>query len=56
MKDSYFRTPRSMNECNWSFGYYVGQQESRAEKVAGIALAIAIGVALAFALFYGLSS
>lgn len=55
MKDSYFRTPRSMNECSWSFGYYVGQQESRAEKAAGIALAVAIGIGIALALFYGLS-
>jgi hypothetical protein len=56
MKDSYFRTPRSLNDCSWSSGYYSGQKESTAEKVAGIGLAIVIGVALALVLFYGLSS
>ena len=56
MKESYFRTPRSLNECSWTSGYHSGRQESRAEKIAGFVLAVGMGVALAFLLFYGLSS
>lgn len=56
MKDSYFRTPRTLNECHWTSGYQTARHESRGEKVGGVLLAIGMGVALAFLLFYALSS
>lgn len=57
MKDSHLRTPRTLNECHWTPGYQSLQdKEPLWEVIAGYVLATVIGVGLAAALFYGLSS
>lgn len=58
MKDSYFRTPRTLNECQFTPGYTSGHvsPETRAERIGGYILAVAIGVGLAACLFFGWSS
>lgn len=51
MKDSYYRTPRTLNECQFSYGSTtLPVHETRAERVAGICAAVLIGVGLAAAL------
>lgn len=57
MKDSHLKTPRTLNECHWTPGYQTLQdKEPLREVIAGYVLAVVIGVGLAAALFYGLSS
>jgi hypothetical protein len=58
MKDSHLKTPRTLNECHWTPGYesIPSDKEPLWEVIAGYVLAVVIGVALAAALFYGLSS
>lgn len=57
MKDSNLRTPRTMNECHWTPGYQSLQnKEPLREVIAGYVLATVIGITLAAALFFGLSS
>jgi len=45
MKPSYTQTPRNFADCTWVQGY--GCQEPLWERVAGYALAFAIGAGLA---------
>lgn len=48
MKPSHLKTPRTMNEGVWMSGYQRGSVvTSRAEDVAGMLLAVAIGIGLA---------
>lgn len=56
MKDSYFRTPRTLNDCQWTYGYQTGGTEPKAEKVAGYVLAATFGVVLAWLLVVFLST
>lgn len=57
MKDSHLKTPRTLDECQFTIGYQSLQdKEPLSERIAGYVLATAIGVGLAAALFYGLSS
>jgi hypothetical protein len=58
MKDSNFKTPRTLNECQWTPGYQSipSDKEPTWQVVAGYVLAIVIGVGLAVVLFLGLSS
>ena len=57
MKDSNFRTPRTMSEGQWTPGYRsVKEKEPMWEAVAGYVLALAIGISLAALLFVGASS
>lgn len=50
-----YTTPRTLSECNFTSGYAIADTEPHWEKVAGIVLAVVIGVALAALLFRGLS-
>jgi hypothetical protein len=57
MKDSNFRTPRTMSEGQWTPGYRsVRAKEPACEVAAGYLLAVAIGIGLAALLFVGASS
>lgn len=57
MKPSHLQTPRSMQDGYWTSGYIsASSREPLWEKVAGIALAVAIGIGLAALLFFGASS
>jgi hypothetical protein len=57
MKHSHIQTPRTLNECNWTPGYQsLSNKEPLWETIAGYILAIVIGISLAMALFFGLSS
>ena len=57
MKPSHTQTPRTLADCTFVTGYSnLHDKEPLWEKVAGFMLAIAIGVALASVLFFGLSS
>jgi hypothetical protein len=49
MKDSNFKTPRTLNECQWTPGYrsVPSDKEPLWEVVAGYLLALAIGCGLA---------
>jgi len=56
MKDSNFRTPRTMSEGQWTPGYRsVSEKEPAWEVAAGYLLALAIGLGLAALLFVGAS-
>lgn len=58
MKQSHLTTPRTLNECHFTPGYTSQgpQRETTAERIAGYVLAVAIGIGLAAALFYGWSN
>ena len=57
MKDSHIKTPRTLNECQFTHGYQsLSSKEPLWEVIAGYALALVIGVVLATVLFYGWSS
>lgn len=60
MKPSHITTPRTLADCTFTYGYTtkrpMGYREAAWEKPAGYALAIAIGLGLAYALFIGLSA
>lgn len=58
MKDSNFKTPRTLNECHWTPGYQSipNDKEPIWEIVAGYVLATVIGFGLAAVLFFGWSS
>ena len=48
MKHSHIQTPRTLNECHWTPGYRcVSVRETLWERIAGYALATAIGVGMA---------
>jgi hypothetical protein len=53
VKHSNFQTPRNFADCTWVQGY--GRKEPLWERVAGYALAFAIGGGLAALLVVGLS-
>lgn len=57
MKDSHYRTPRTMDECNWTPGYqsYQSFDDRFKNAMKGLALAVAIGIVLAACMFFGLS-
>ena len=57
MKDSNFRTPRTLSECQWTPGYVMppSRDERFKDAMKGIALAFVIGLALAAVLFFELS-
>ena len=51
MKPSHTQTPRTLNECHWTPGYRcVSDRESLGERIGGYALALAIGIGLAWLL------
>ncbi len=60
MKPSHLTTPRTLADCTFTYGYATSRpmayRVAKWEKPAGYALAIAIGVGLAYALFIGLSA
>ncbi len=60
MKHSHTTTPRTLADCQFTTGYAsirpMAYRTSTWERVAGVMLAIAIGVGLATALFIGLSA
>ncbi len=49
MKQSHLTTPRTLNECHFTPGYTSEgpHRETALERIAGYALAVAIGVGLA---------
>ena len=48
MKDSHIKTPRTLNECQFTHGYQsLSGKEPLWEVIAGYALALAIGVGIA---------
>jgi hypothetical protein len=49
MKQSHMTTPRTLNECQFTIGYTTEgpRRETFPERLAGYALALAIGVGLA---------
>jgi hypothetical protein len=48
MKNSHTQTPRTLNECHWTPGYTrASLKEPLIERLAGYALAFAIGVGMA---------
>jgi hypothetical protein len=57
MKNSHYRTPRTLSEGQWTPGYRsVLPKEPLWEAVAGYVLALVIGIGLAVLLFVGASS
>jgi hypothetical protein len=57
MKPSHLQTPRNLADCTFVTGHStMHKSETTLETIAGYLLAIAIGVALATILFYGLSA
>jgi hypothetical protein len=57
MKQSHLTTPRTLDECHFTPGYRsIPARETFAEKLAGYALAIFIGCALAAVIVYGWSA
>ena len=56
MKDSHYRTPRTLAEGQWTPGYQSLQKEPMWEAVAGYVLALVIGIGLAALLVVGASS
>lgn len=51
MKNSHVKTPRTLNECHFTPGYQsLTSREPLWERVAGYALALVIGVGLAWLL------
>lgn len=60
MKHSHFQTPRTLADCQFTYGYAssrpMAHRVPKWEKFAGYALATVIGVGLAYALFIGWSA
>ena len=60
MKLSHLQTPRTLADCQFTYGYTsvrpMAYREASWEKWAGYALAVFIGVGLAYALFTGWSA
>lgn len=60
MKPSHITTPRNLADCTFTYGYTTSRpmayREANWEKLAGYALAFAIGIGLAAVLVVGWSS
>lgn len=60
MKDSHLKTPRTLADCTFQYGYAsiqpMAHREPTWEIVAGYVLAVVIGIGLAAVLFFGWSA
>lgn len=58
MKSSHYTAPRTLSECSFVTGYStlpIAAPVSRFERIAGVLLAVVIGLALALLIVHGVS-
>jgi ABC-type nitrate/sulfonate/bicarbonate transport system permease component len=59
VKASHYTTPRTLADCQWTSGYTtlpIQSPVSRSERLAGVFLAVVIGIATALMLAHWLAS